>query len=84
MVNGQFTKEENSFARLSANEESLCTSETSETVSQKLSWLTHSDPQRGERGKQRKEWGRSHTDPSIMIKDKDYKVIVMQNLQILQ
>lgn len=44
----------NSFARLSANEESLCTSETSVTVSQKMSWLTHSDPQRGARTRQQR------------------------------
>lgn len=42
----------NSPARLSANVDSLCTSETRVTVSQKLSWLTHSNPQRGERTRQ--------------------------------
>lgn len=48
MTTGQSAKEEDSFARLSANVDSLCTSETKVTVSQKLSWLTHSDPQGGE------------------------------------
>lgn len=42
----------NSPARLSANVDSLCTSKTRVTVSQKLSWLTHSNPQRGERARQ--------------------------------
>lgn len=54
MTNGQFPKEENSFTRLGANEDSLCTSETTETVSQKPSWLTHSDPLRGERRRQQR------------------------------
>lgn len=49
MTMEQSTKEENSFARLSANVDLLCTSETKVTVSQKLSWLTHRNPQRGER-----------------------------------
>lgn len=75
MTIGQSTKGENSFARLSAIEDSLCTSEAGVTVAQKLSWLTHSNPQRGE--------GASETDnkeyrvgeglgygSSIMIKDK--------------
>lgn len=39
-------------ATLSANVDSLCTSETRVTHSQKLSWLTHSDPQRAERTRQ--------------------------------
>ncbi len=52
MTIGQPTKGGNSPARLSANVDSLCTSETRVTVSQKLSWLTHSDPQRGERARQ--------------------------------
>lgn len=42
----------NSLTRLRANVDSLCTSETRVTVSQKLSWLTHSNPQRKERARQ--------------------------------
>lgn len=56
MTMEQSTKEENSFARLSANVDLLCTSETKVTVSQKLSWLTHRNPQRGERQTDNKEY----------------------------
>lgn len=51
---GQPTEEENSLARLNANVESLCTSETRVTFSQKLSWLTHSNPPRGARARQQR------------------------------
>lgn len=52
MSTGQRNKEENSFATLSANEDFLCTSKASETVSQKLSWLTCKNPQREETSRQ--------------------------------
>lgn len=38
----------NSPTRLNANVDSLCTSETGVTLPQKLSWLTHSNPQWGQ------------------------------------
>lgn len=38
----------NSPARLNANVDSLCTSKPRVTLPQKLSWLTHSNPQRGQ------------------------------------
>ena len=64
----------NSPARLSANVDSLCTSETRVTVSQKLSWLTPNDPQRGKRERQTTrttEWGEGlHFESSEMMKDK--------------
>lgn len=40
-------------AGMSANVDSLCTSEARVTISQKLAWLTHSNPQRGEQTRQR-------------------------------
>lgn len=52
---GQPTNGENSPAGLSANVDSLCTSETRVTVSQKLSWLTHSNAQRGSEGGRERE-----------------------------
>lgn len=74
MTMEQSTKEENSFARLSANVDLLCTSETKVTVSQKLSWLTHRNPQRGERERQtikNTEWGEGpQYESSIVTKDK--------------
>lgn len=73
MTIGQSTEGGNSPARLSANVDSLCTSETGVTVSQKLSWLTHSNPQRGERARQQgiQRWGEGiQYESSMMMKDK--------------
>lgn len=82
---GQPTNGENSPAGLSANVDSLCTSETRVTVSQKLSWLTHSNPQReggrggGNEGGRERESIELDTEERIVVGGWDALKVVYDN-----